>query len=851
MPTIDQLPAAVASSDADELMATQSGSSRKVTRAQLLAGLQPAISVPPGALLGNSGTASAGPLPITVGNNLSMSNGVISAPAPFVIPSLPNGSAPSPADLVPLSQGGVASTISYGTFLSGLASLPGFDASPLMMTPEGASSQRSLSSLLADALTVEDFGAVGDGATDDTAAFQAAIKSLRPIILGPRTYILNNALSLTNSTGLTLIGVPGQTAIRRLSQTAGSPWIILSAPLVHVEGVTFDGNAQLTGGGDGVVIPQSCLRSTFDRCVFSNCTSNAGLVFEPSDPAFTRHTVTGCEFFSNNYGIICQAADGLTISGCHVHDNAGNGIQVDYVNTGGSVKSRLALITANHCWNNYVGIVVGDYTSADASPATISNQTADGMLSIISGNQCHDNAEYGIVAQGYNLLVSGNLVYNNGGTNLTNAGILANCWASIVTGNMVTNHQGFGIDAGAANFTHLSNNYISTARIGINAGGAQEPRVFGNSILNCSYYGIVIYNNETDAQGNVIGVASKDCSIVENVIDMPSGGGGILLIDGPQSVHIARNNFITVPGADLSLCLLPLTDTTAISDNLINGQASIHLYDPFVNSVGQFNGLYTVLYPDIIDEISITQASQPLQSICSLNGSNYAPYLTFLKLTAGGSGYTSAPAVSFSGGGGSGASAQAFISNGAVIGFRMQSLGSGYTSAPTVTISGGGGSGASATAFIGVPLSNGRRLRVFSSAEAHWATAGSNPLQTTPTAQPITTPANTETEWLGQTGGWLATRYQQLDYLAPASDGSVTLQSISGDIRLQPNGSGAVRWVSSTNSAGCSTIIGSGSPNGVVAGNPGSDYRNLTGSAGSIFWIKQTGTDTNGWVALG
>jgi hypothetical protein len=67
MPTIDQLQAAVASSDTDELLASQSGDTRKVTRAQLLAGLQPAISVPPGALLGNSTSTAAAPLSITVG----------------------------------------------------------------------------------------------------------------------------------------------------------------------------------------------------------------------------------------------------------------------------------------------------------------------------------------------------------------------------------------------------------------------------------------------------------------------------------------------------------------------------------------------------------------------------------------------------------------------------------------------------------------------------------------------------------------------------------------------------------------------------------------------------------------
>ena len=65
-----------------------------------------------------------------------------------------------------------------------------------------------------------------------------------------------------------------------------------------------------------------------------------------------------------------------------------------------------------------------------------------------------------------------------------------------------------------------------------------------------------------------------------------------------------------------------------------------------------------------------------------------------------GSGYTSAPTVTFSGGGGSGAAATAHIAGGKVVRYTVTNRGSNYTSVPTVTVSGGGGSGARATAFI-------------------------------------------------------------------------------------------------------------------------------------------------------
>lgn len=111
-------------------------------------------------------------------------------------------------------------------------------------------------------------------------------------------------------------------------------------------------------------------------------------------------------------------------------------------------------------------------------------------------------------------------------------------------------------------------------------------------------------------------------------------------------------------------------------------------------------------------------------------------------LTSGGSGYTSAPTVTFVGGSGSGATATAQISNGSVVSVKVTNVGtgysptdqvqivftgggsddgavltavlatssvafgevvtggSGYTSAPSVSITGGGGSGATATATV-------------------------------------------------------------------------------------------------------------------------------------------------------
>lgn len=71
-----------------------------------------------------------------------------------------------------------------------------------------------------------------------------------------------------------------------------------------------------------------------------------------------------------------------------------------------------------------------------------------------------------------------------------------------------------------------------------------------------------------------------------------------------------------------------------------------------------------------------------------------------LNLTAGGTGYTSAPAVTLSSAHGSDGAGTATITTGAVSAISVAAAGKNYQVAPTVTLEGGGGTGATATAAV-------------------------------------------------------------------------------------------------------------------------------------------------------
>jgi hypothetical protein len=69
-----------------------------------------------------------------------------------------------------------------------------------------------------------------------------------------------------------------------------------------------------------------------------------------------------------------------------------------------------------------------------------------------------------------------------------------------------------------------------------------------------------------------------------------------------------------------------------------------------------------------------------------------------IKLSNGGGGYITAPIVTITGGGGTGATARTYIRAGKVAVIELLTAGSGYTSAPAVTLIGGNGTGAAGTA---------------------------------------------------------------------------------------------------------------------------------------------------------
>lgn len=168
-----------------------------------------------------------------------------------------------------------------------------------------------------------------------------------------------------------------------------------------------------------------------------------------------------------------------------------------------------------------------------------------------------------------------------------------------------------------------------------------------------------------------------------------------------HAVMAARLDEITVTAPGSGYTQAPLI---TISDNFgaaTEATASMTLNNPL------FSIAYDGTNPDELWPVAPIPTAEVVGdgagATASVTMSNIGKVL-YAGSIVGGSGYTSAPEVTISGGGGFGATAYATLVGDAVDTVIVDDPGQGYTSIPTITFTGGEGSGASSTAVLGFPV---------------------------------------------------------------------------------------------------------------------------------------------------
>ncbi len=178
-----------------------------------------------------------------------------------------------------------------------------------------------------------------------------------------------------------------------------------------------------------------------------------------------------------------------------------------------------------------------------------------------------------------------------------------------------------------------------------------------------------------------------------NLLDKRKAGGSPTVSAGGVVTSITvrggGSGYLSAPTVTIAP---PASGTTATATATINVTTGV------VTAITVTNGGtgYTVANPPAVTiaapkvpstpPVTMVQFAGRATTAASSSAIGTGDQVSFIKVTNGGSGYTSAPSVSILNGGGTGATGTAVLSGGRVVGVTVTARGSGYTSAPAVLI---------------------------------------------------------------------------------------------------------------------------------------------------------------------
>ncbi len=681
-----------------------------------------------------------------------------------------------------------ATAIPLAQFAQQLAAAgAGADVSSWTAALAAGGTQRSLSTAFADAPFIEWFGACGMG-NDDTAVFTKAVQSGIPFRLGPKTYIINGSWTTGSAPFFILSGYAGVSRLLRMEGGTTGAWIGLECAIVNVDGVIFDANgSQVQANTWNVLVDTPVVLAEFNKCAFRNNSGSLGrglaIIGSGTVGNGTTYLVDACEFSGNSSdGCGVFQATGVAITGCRSFGNGGSGIGASVFGAPTTTNlNQAVLIQGNRCWNNAIdGINVGTLNPSGATPPSYTLSLPSATTVSIAENIVWASGSYGIQAYGDYFEICGNQI-----TQMTSAAgglVITARYSRVSENNLNVPGVYIGIDSGGCYDCDIIDNSVTGASIGINPGGSQFVTVSGNKVRECGI-GMSIYDVEADGNGVPFPVPVTGLTIERNTIVVSAGGTGISVLDGGTGIAIVENRFLphddnVAPSQALAL----RTGGASLRGNMWNGTARIDL-NPSPQNILEV--------PDVFDTVRVPSGGEVIDSLLPASVATSAGEVSYLTVTSGGTGYTTAN-VTFVGPG-SDAQATAMVYDGSVIGFRVTNNGTGYTAGSTDCVISGDGSGAAASVTVGNPLQANRRLQLLTVAGVTLRQNGQLMTQANSTLRDLTLSGETAVELTESGGIWVVSGFYPAALLQSQQNGAVTLASpLGATLSLAPGSGGAL-----------------------------------------------------------
>jgi hypothetical protein len=484
-----------------------------------------AVGVPPGGpYLPTSGGAVTGPLICTIGGsltNMSLAFGdnatgfyrtgnilVLGVSGTFIGQWLTNMMQLN----VPLMMGNQRIlAVADATAATDAMNQRSGDARYGSVTATGSTTSRTLADRFADTVNVRDYGAVGDGTTDDTAAFQAAIATGHAIYV-PRGWYIVGPLTLAQAMsgagmGATVLQLrPGTQNIVVVTWTDPGPSTIRD---LTIDGASLAAAAIMTPPG----LPASGLR--IERVEARNC-------------GWTGTSTVQYGIMINWDQTTTNQKQACVVSGCYVHDIVGCGIAASGL---GHVISNNTIINCGHSGiDSYGAMIDGVITgntvnntgwNLSASSDGITGYDPNNLRVLVIGNTIENSTNHGIHLGGNSIQIVNNKIHtviNGSGIMLQSAPNNAPTPGAngIISGNEIDGVQvGRGIQCGFFSRTVVSGNTVS------------------NIGTTSSYAGIAfIISSDCVCTGNIILNVMNDGIQADTALNLIVNGNRISTVTG-------------------------------------------------------------------------------------------------------------------------------------------------------------------------------------------------------------------------------------------------------------------------------------------------------------------------------
>jgi hypothetical protein len=265
-----------------------------------------------------------------------------------------------------------------------------------MIYNEGSSGavDRVLTSRLQDFVSVKDFGAVGDGVSDDTTSIQDAIDSgIKYIIFPQGIYLVNSEIVCLDKTFLVFQDAKLKTnsniTVLRFGSGAAEALTYSHGGFSGV--VTIEGAGSGNSSNDGLVIRNYSYGNFNASVKIINCGGRA-FAIESYGRGTQYNWIGGGWEIQDNYGIVFDINSG-TIAGGYLNDNSFNAIRTHEQLTAGLTHARMRGLQIDA--NRFYGVAF-ETQDATATLLKMDTATANGFYGLrldgVTGTKCLDIA---------------------------------------------------------------------------------------------------------------------------------------------------------------------------------------------------------------------------------------------------------------------------------------------------------------------------------------------------------------------------------------------------------------------------------------------------------------------------